>query len=190
METRGKTHGRVWAFAAILFCFILFGGCKKETPLPQATQTGANTLGCRINGKVWVAEDSDEMFNRAFGVEGGYQRAIIDTLRNCIWIQSRKNDRTGLQLYVRKVNKPGVYPLNFNTGISPGTGVPKNYGYYYDGTGRYVTGSRYTGTVNITRADTVTGIISGAFEFTAYDAKTKQTITVTEGRFDLDGANR
>ena len=91
---------------------------------------------------------------------------------------------------MKGVGKPGVYPLNFNKGIRPGALVPYNYGYYHDGQNRYVTDSQHTGTVTITRADTVTGIISGAFEFTAYDAKTKQTVTVTEGRFDLDGANR
>ena len=185
METRGKTHGRVWAFAAILFCFILFGGCKKETPLPQATQTGANTLGCKVNGKVWVAEDSDEMFNRTFGVEGGYEFAYIDTIRNNIWIQARRNDRTFLHLFVRQVDKPGVYPLRLATGAAPGAIVPYSYGLYYDSSKEFMTGPGHTGSVTVTRADTVNKIIAGTFEFTGYDPKTKQTISVTEGRFDV-----
>ena len=185
METRGKIHGRVWAFAAILFCFILFGGCKKETPLPQATQTGANTLGCRINGKVWVAEDSDDLFNRAFGVEGGYQGAIIDSIPNCIWLLARRNDRTFLHLFVRKVNRLGVYPLNLSTDARPGALVPYSYGLYYGSSKEFMTGPGHTGTVTVTRADTVNKIIAGTFEFTGYDPKTKQTISISEGRFDV-----
>ena len=184
MKTRGKTHGRVLPFAAILFCGLLVCGCKKETPLPQATQTGANTLGCRINGKSWVAEDSDEPFNRAFGVEGGYQGAIIDSIRNCIWIRSRRNDRTFLHLFVRKVNRLGVYPLNLSTDARPGALVPYSYGLYYGSSKEFMTGPGHTGSVTVTRADTANGIVSGTFEFTGYDPQTKQTISITEGRFD------
>ena len=35
---------------------LIFASCKKENEdtLPPATQTGAGTFGCRINGKVYV----------------------------------------------------------------------------------------------------------------------------------------
>ncbi len=90
-----------------------------------------------------------------------------------------------VHLYLKGVGKPGVYPLNFNTGISPDALAPYNYGHYYDGSNRYVTDSQHTGTVTITRADTVNKIIAGTFEFTGYDPKTKQTISISEGRFDV-----
>lgn len=184
LKTLEKTHNRVLPLAGILFCFMLFCGCRKETPLPQATQTGANTLGCRINGKVWVAQDSDEMFNRTLGVEGGYQGTIIDSIPYCIWIRARRNDRTFLHLFVRKVSKPGLYPLELATGARPGALVPYSYGLYFDSSKEFMTGPGHTGTVTVTRADTINGIVSGTFEFTGYDPQTKQAISVTEGRFD------
>ena len=175
----------VLLFATILFGQALFFGCKKETPLPQATQSGANTLGCKINGKAWIAEDNNEPFNRTFGVQGGYQGSIVAGIRNCVWIEARRNDRSLLHLYIRQVDKPGVYPLNLSTGTRPGALVPYNYGLYFASPNRFMTDPGHTGQVTITRADTIRGIVSGTFEFSGYDSKNKQTITITEGRFDV-----
>jgi len=185
MKLNKKISVPVLLFAAILFGQALFFGCKKETPLPQATQSGANTLGCKINGKAWIAEDSNQPFNRTFGVEGEYQGPIIKDIRNCVWIRARRNDRTLLHLYIRQVNKPGVYPLNLSTDARPGALVPYSYGFYFASPNEFMTDPGHTGQVIITRADTVNGIISGTFEFTGYDPQTKQTISVTEGRFDV-----
>ncbi|MEO7801559.1 MAG: hypothetical protein ABIR81_06155 [Ginsengibacter sp.] len=48
-------------YIVLIFCFFLItASCKKnntptdEDQLPPATQTGANTFGCLINGKVWL----------------------------------------------------------------------------------------------------------------------------------------
>ncbi len=54
-------------FTKIILLFFslsgIFASCKKEsTPqdelskLPPATQTGANTFSCLVNGKAWVAQ--------------------------------------------------------------------------------------------------------------------------------------
>ncbi len=180
-----KKHRQVFTFLAILFGGALFFSCKKETPLPTATQTGANTLGCKINGKTWVAEDSDEPFNRIYGVEGGYEYPYVDTIRNNIWIQGRRNNRTFLHLFVRQVDRIGIYPLNLSTGTAPGALVPYNYGLYFNSSSQFMTNPGHTGSVTITRADTVNKIVSGTFEFSGYDPQTKQTISITEGRFDV-----
>ncbi len=170
---------------AVFLLVLLVLSCKKETPLPHPTQTGANTLGCKINGKVWVAQDSDEPFNRTYGVEGGYQEPIVDSIRNNIWIQARRNDRTVVHLFVRQVSRPGVYPLELATGARPGALIPHSYGRYFDSFRQFMTEPNHTGSVTITRADTINKIISGTFEFTGYDPQSKQTISITEGRFDV-----
>ena len=43
----------------------------------------------------------------------------------------------------------------------------------------------YTGSVEVTRADSVNRIVSGRFSFTAVSS-TGKTIKVTDGRFDLN----
>lgn len=95
---------------------ILVGlsSCKKQKiePLPEASQTGANTLGCKINGKNWVAQDSDEPFNRAYGVDGGYLANVSSyPTQNNVWILARQNDGSKLQIYLRDVGKPAVISL-------------------------------------------------------------------------------
>ena len=48
----------------IIACANIFTACKKDktettelSKLPAATQTGANTFGCLVNGKAWVAQN-------------------------------------------------------------------------------------------------------------------------------------
>ena len=50
----------------IIATFLLLGSsCKKDKlvneidKLPPATQTGANTFGCLVNGKAWIAQNKD-----------------------------------------------------------------------------------------------------------------------------------
>ncbi len=51
----------------------------------------------------------------------------------------------------------------------------------------YVTTNVYTGRVNVTKADTLTGLVAGTFEFTAVNRRDpSKTLRVTEGRFDVE----
>ena len=43
--------------------------------------------------------------------------------------------------------------------------------------------------IEITRLDLTNHIISGLFDFTVVHPKTQKRISVTEGRFDLNGLN-
>ena len=79
----------------------------------------------------------------------------------------------------------GEYPLQYTTGIYPTVYLPRSYGLYYQSGAGYMTTSQYVGKVVITRTDTIKGIISGTFEFTGHSAKTGQTISITQGRFDV-----
>ena len=50
----------------------------------------------------------------------------------------------------------------------------------------WVTNDQYTGTVNITKIDTVNKFVSGTFQFTAINLyNAPQPLSVTEGRFDV-----
>ena len=166
---------------------LLAMGCKKNeiNALPPATQTGANTFGCLVDGKAWVP-DGGGLFVGIKPVEGGYQANYIDSLRNNIWIRSVRNDDSGLDIYLRNVSKTGVYQLNKTTQVTPTILVPLNYAYYRDAKYNYMTNSNYTGTVTITKADTVGKTVAGLFNFTAQDYASKRTITIIEGRFDVN----
>ena len=51
-------------FIIIPLIFLLISSCKKheDNELPPATQSGANTFGCKINGVNWVANGSNDSF--------------------------------------------------------------------------------------------------------------------------------
>lgn len=161
--------------------------CKKEvSELPAATQTGANTFGAKVNGKLWVPQ--------GFGVAptapllqaryGGPERSVFIQARNF----SGEPLETEFEIYLQNVRTPGTYLLNANTDKYPAHAG--NYAYYVERKitplNEWITSAQYTGQVNVSRMDTVANVISGTFEFTAANMSgAGQPLTVTEGRFDV-----
>ncbi len=142
-------------------------------------------MGAIVDGKAWIANGGTG-FQPPKPVEGGYHGTYsYDVTRNNVLITSYSKDKTGFQFYLRDVSKPGEYLLNSYTNLSGGElKQPMNYGAYYIPGKVYMTTSEHTGKVIVTRADTVNGIVSGVFEFTAVHGG--ETVTVSNGRFDVD----
>jgi len=88
-------------------------------------------------------------------------------------------------LYINNVNKPETYPLSFNIDPWPAEVVPLSYGSFGDKNNFYITNIYHKGTVIITKADTINNAVAGTFEFEGYNYDTKQTISITNGRFDF-----
>ena len=167
-----------------LLLMFLFSACKKEVDeLPTPTQTGANTFGARINGTLWVPARFGILpaTNRLEAFLNGPESVII-TARNF----SASPTETILELQITGLTGPGTYQLNQNV-VRP-SGL--SYAHYIKRTitpeEEYLTSSQYTGTVEVTRFDRVNRIISGTFQFTAGSlSQAGQTLTVTDGRFDV-----
>jgi len=85
-------------------------------------------------------------------------------------------------LYINNVNKPETYSLSFNTDPCPAAVVPYSHG---DKNNFYITNIYYKGAVIITKADTLNDAVAGTFQFEGYSNDSKQTISVTNGRFDF-----
>jgi Family of unknown function (DUF6252) len=162
---------------------IFLASCKKEvTELPQATQTGANTFGAKINGVFWAPQGfgplpaNDILEARMSG------RDIVINARNF----SSSPNETEFQLTIFNVTAPGTYLLNTNVVHPNGTA---SYGYYvkrnFTPQNEYLTSSTYTGRVVITRIDAINMIVSGTFEFNAGSIYNAEVLNVTEGRFDV-----
>jgi len=119
-----------------IFCIFLFINCKKNEldALPPATQNGANTFGCLVNGNAWVSTGKPaSLFNRGTkAIEGGYILISLlkDSARNNVSLMAERGDGTSIQIYINKVFKPGIYPLIFDTGTYPANIVPFNYGFF------------------------------------------------------------
>ncbi len=176
----------------MLVMFASCKSCKKEINLlPPETQEGKNTFGCLVDGKAWMPDPGGSGAIGSKPIVGGYRSALPPVYFNAtnVWLDAYKDNET-ISFYIRNVNQVGTYPLNFNTQPKPTSLYPQNYGgymnYYTGSSDFYMTNTAYTGSVEITRADSVNRIVSGRFSFTAFDSRTGKTIKVTDGRFDLN----
>jgi hypothetical protein len=187
-----KTHIlRIWLYAVLCISFWTCKSSNSPTPLeqlPPATQTGANTFGCLIDGQAWIPNGTGG-FMPSPAINGGY---LGDSPKYGVNIWTYQRDGKLLEVYVEKVEKTGRYELNFDTETSPNLVYPKSYGYYSirnatpATSSSYVTTSQVVGYVNFTVADTVMGKLAGTFEFDAIDKNSGKIIKITNGRFDIN----
>lgn len=152
---------------ALSFLVLTGMKCKKETPevelqLPKETQTGTNTFGCLIDGKVFVPKGSFPYS----GLTASIQFDILNLRANS------SSTGEGIGFGVRDLNTTGEYLANDNN---------NNFGYGKQGNNYDAT----DGKITITKYDKINNIISGCFNFNAKDLKTGKTVSITEGRFDL-----
>ena len=169
---------------AIISLSALLVSCKKEiTELPPETQTGANTFGAKVDGNF-------------FGPQGFGPLPANDILE-ARWIgndfliiarnfASSPNERE-MEIFVREAKLGGTFQLNTNVTYPTRSA---SYAYFVKRSitpeFEWITSATHTGTVTLTRVDTVQRIVSGRFAFTGeeiFDAA--GALNVTEGRFDV-----
>lgn len=179
-----RTIMKKHSFLFIAITTLFFAACKKEvTELPPATQTGANTFGCKIDGTFWVPS--------GFGVVPTAPILEARGAGDAIWVNARNFSssptETEFEIYVKGITGPGTYSLNTTLN---GPNTIASYAYYVhrkiNPDNEWMTSDQYTGTVTITRFDTANLIVSGTFEFHAINLyNAPQPISVTDGRFDV-----
>jgi hypothetical protein len=154
------------------------------TVLPPITQTGANTFGCKVNGKVWVPRVPYGTFlYRPIDVLVSEKNGSGSGGVTCNLVDIEQGIDNWLQIsFALTYFKTG----DFCYGISGGRGSAQF---------RTVQGVWYSSNfhpnpnncINITRFDTIENIISGTFQFDVYKdtIPNNHKIEITEGRFDL-----
>jgi hypothetical protein len=180
----------------IIFLGIFLSQCnwfKKKDPaptdpiaqLPPITQEGKNTFGCLVNEEAFVPKGQPNMFTSNFDV-------VIDpnNLGGTIGITGiryiRDKEWRVIDVGIDSVKKYGInkYKIHCKV-ISANTFGGGAYFYDYQLGKEYLCGYNATilnASLNLTRYDLQSGIVSGTFEFTL--AKPNDTIKVTNGRFD------
>ena len=156
--------------------------------LPEPTATGKQTFGCRVNGKLWRPKGRSTP-SGSYAPVSAY--TVYNTSSNYLFISAFFGDQT-IKLSVSQpkltadtfpLNKPATFcgfsPNAFGAFATEGGMVCQNKS-------EFVTDSLHTGEIVITRLDPVAKIVSGRFSFVGYDPKTRQTIEVKDGRFDLN----
>ncbi len=164
--------------------------CKKDTPeasLPAATQVGANTGGCLINGQPFVATGwgGSLLSNPIPALSGGFYEDSLYYL-TLAGVTSRGN--THVYLFFRN-QISGTYLFNQKTSILDRAGLRYTLSYgacdFADGNELYITDAQHIGQIILAQANTKNGISAGTFEFTAVSQlNPTKIITITDGRFD------
>lgn len=164
-----------------LFLFLLVASalltlnlhCEKEETanpndqLPPYTQIGANTMGCLVNGKVFIPKFDTKSY---FGCHDNDLTLYID----------RDGERVYIAIMDHSVIDTGEYDLTYT--------VLKQHIYYRIETGfggiDYRTNSMHTGKLHIRYWDKQKHIMAGTFVFDAIGVDSS-LVHITQGRFDM-----
>lgn len=166
----------------LLLSFFTLSCCHKDDDqpktelekLPPATQTGANTFGCLLDGQAFIPEGGLNPLDCVYQfVNGGYYFALQgskrDSANNSLFLAlSTENVQIfANQIYILKENIAG-----------------NAYGTYGFSAIFSRTNSIQTGELKITKLDTQNQIVSGTFWF---DVKDHNDVIhqIRDGRFDM-----
>ena len=174
-------------------------------PMPAATQTGANTAGCRVDGQLWVAERTYLLFGpQGPPVTAKWDNASTGGPHLLLYFEKQLSDEarlhydTDLTLKIPGITGPGTFALDRTPNPNLWLGnVPHAVFTFNKPSPRrtHLTGPQTPGRLVVTRLDTVARIVSGTFEFTAAEGTSGltgngtpvpggKTVRVTDGRFD------
>ena len=160
------------------FLFVLLG-CNNDddnTPeidkLPPATQTGAGTFGCLVNGEAFV--ETGTYFNCFYQlIDGEYYFSI----------SAENDDMEPCNIYLGSIalelNEDNTYLLTSVSEGNAGAGI-----FFCNELEDYETTSEYSGELTITKFDFENHIVSGTFNFTVLNTQTNKLYVITNGRFD------
>jgi hypothetical protein len=184
----------------VLIILFALASCSKDSSstfnaqLPPETQTGANTFGVTINGKVYVPRDPTGTNVGGATPKGMYLTGLYSNnynYRELIIVDGASSVGFKMTIHIENLSTVGVYPLkqsNFHDQIDS---VPFNNIFFkiYDysiGNYAYYGSVEEQGVINVTRLSN--GILSGNFsgKFVRYD-NPNEFIQITDGRFDING---
>jgi hypothetical protein len=148
-------YGMTGRYILYVFLLAVAVSCKKEKDanpellkLPLATQSGANTCGCLVNGKAWI-------MNKV--APGAY---AVDNIGPTFFFNLAGPDSSYLYFVLRGYGSTPAAntKLNIHNGMGWSSFVINKLGYGS-------TGPENTGVINFTRLDTANKIMAGNFSF-------------------------
>ena len=180
---------------------MLFSCSKDETTtndptltLPPETQSGANTFGCYINGKLVIPRDGSGTVggsDKGARFWGGYP---LETDYYEIDIRDYKSTHTSkILIHLQAVHVTGIgnYIINISNGMRGIDGLNGNYIHcmIFDkesNSYKYYNSFNNSGTAIITKYDFNNRIVSGIFSCRVRNSiNPANEIEITQGRFDF-----
>lgn len=169
---------------ASLLAALLLSACTKDDPdpasqLPPATQTGANTFGCLVNGQAWTPQGYSGFSNYIVSYDTFSDGGLINISAYRIY-GSGTNDFQSISLWTKSISGIGTFSFRDTlTSIAQFSDYKSNC--IWRSSEPDIVYRQ--GTLTLSRLDLRTGVISGTFEFTLAKPGC-DTIKVTQGRFD------
>jgi hypothetical protein len=179
----------------LILCFLIIViACNKSkdelSNLPERTQTGNNTLGFKLNRRVWTINGKycynqwgncrDNPLARYFSYGNG---GIVLTSDRVIYKGVSVASSETFELSISKsFNRLGVYRLKGVDSLFEAKFIDNNISWSY----YKLVPNRETFQVNITRLDTIAKVVSGEFSGTLYkNDNLSDSVAISEGRFDI-----
>jgi hypothetical protein len=179
----------------IALCFLslvlLSASCNKRgvapqselSKLPAATQTGANTFGCLVNGKAFLPNGNifagPALQCNYINLNGGNYFLISASSKSYPIVYAVAVRTDSLTISQGQTTQLTGYNIEGEADGDYSIFNPPAYIY------SYYTNKTVTGQLTITKLDPAKQILSGTFSFTAVDASRGDTVKVTDGRFDM-----
>lgn len=156
---------------------IVPNNTNTQEQLPPITTIGAGTFGCKVNGKVWVAQSNKTGWPPTYASVDKNNNLLINISGDMV-VEPDFFHMIGIQFYY--IEKKTNYPLNLLKDSFPNAN-------YIDMSDNqfWRTSSILGGGVNIFRFDTTIQILSGTFYFDCINKETNDTMHITDGRFDM-----
>lgn len=198
-------------YPLLLLALLGLTQCTQEGPypldkLPAATQTGANTAGCVVDGLTWVPRNNGQTMGGQPlpAVEATWRKVregrhpLMLVLVKNIDDRTHVHGETSLHLYLPDITRPGTFVFDqvANPSVVNGPSAYAAFTFYKPSPSQeLLTGPGAPGRLVVTRLDTVARVVSGTFEFTPAEVTSGltgngtpipggKTARVTEGRFD------
>lgn len=178
----------ILAFAAL----SLAASCKKHSDA-GTSPTAANTFTCQIEGKDFTPYLAPVLIVPVKAL------AASRTSHTLGFVVQAKDSYNELEIYLSSSQGAGTYPLGYARNPIPYQSNPNSYAAYKSNPAlppggdpnslpppsRYYTDGVNTGSVTVSRFDTVAHIITGKFDYVAREAATGQIVHITNGSFDV-----
>ncbi len=185
----------------LIVCFILCVSCSKSDDgqnfsLPPITQTGENTFGCYIDGRLLIPRNGTGTW---MGPDPGMTYSGYGTFPNYVYNEIHVHDfKSGnggmINIHIISLheNSEGNYIIN-ESNCQNGIDANVNINLYCrlwnekDQKFDWYCSIENGGTLTITRYDFDKGIVSGTFSCVAINRNNlNDTIEITKGRFDIN----
>jgi len=176
-------------FACLFFITLTSSNCKKDKhrnavdQLPAKTQTGANTFGCIVNGKVFLPKGNSltprlkcayQFLNTDYSKGYFFQLSAGDL--------SNQNDIKGVGIYTDSL---AIKTGNYNLGENKKGSAYASYIIISNQENKSIyTQNNLPGQLTITKFDETNQIVAGTFWFSTVNTN-GDTTKVTDGRFDM-----